>query len=145
MFAWRSRFPSIVTATKVHDAGDSDAGSVLATTAVLAAAAAEVSTLVAAASALSAVPMPCGIAGRSTSRAARAPAKDATSESFDEDTPSHTTSTARRGAASSAHRAIASSLRVCTIPRSHTPPTQAVGASRKWSRSLAALRPQDSQ
>ena len=144
MFAWRSRFPSIVTATKVHDAGDSDAGSVLATTAVLAAAAAEVSTLVAAASALGRAHalrhcwsqhLPRG-PGAGQGRHVRVLRRGH---------PSHTTSTARRGAASSAHRAIASPLRVCTIPRSHTPPTQAVGASRKWSRSLAALRPQDSQ
>ena len=30
---------------------------------------------------------------------------------------------------------------VCRMPRSHTPPTQAAGCSRKWSRSLGALAP----
>ena len=61
------------------------------------------------------------------------------------DTPSSTTSTARSPGVSEASIAIASSLRVCLMPRSHTPATQVAGCSRKWSRSVGALVPHWSQ
>ncbi len=89
--------------------------------------------------------MPRGNGVRRVSSAARAPASEATSESVELDTPSRTTSTARQPGASSASSAIASSLRLWTMPRSQTPATQEAGVSRKWSRSLACLVPHEMQ
>ena len=54
------------------------------------------------------------------------------------ETPSQTTSTTRWP---STAIAIASSLRVCRMPRSQTPATQGAGCSSKWSRGLGALVP----
>ena len=122
-----------------------EAGSVDATTASFAASAALPSTAAIAPARLAGVPMPCGSGVRSTSRAARAPARDATSESVEFETPSQTTSTARSPGVAEATSAIASSLREWTRPRSQTPATQAAGVSSKWSRSEGALTPQLSQ
>ena len=107
-------------------------------TAWLPATAASVKTLVTAASALSGTPRPFGSGGRSTPSTAFAAASDATSESTELDTPSHTTSTTRSPSTASA---IASSLRVCRMPRSQMPATQGAGRSSKWSRGLGALVP----
>ena len=72
---------------------------------------------------VAAVPIPWGLETASTSRAARAAARLATSESVDEETPSHTTSTAWLPGSDPACRATASSLRVCRTPRSQTAAT----------------------
>ncbi len=91
---------------------------------------------------------PSGPRAASTSRAARAAARLATSESGAEDTPSHTTSAANARSAVAdglAARAIASSLRECRTPRSHTPATQLAGRSAQWSRSDAAGSPHSVQ
>ena len=77
-----------------------------------------------------------------TSRAARAAARLARSESGTLETPSQTTSTAASPARPSA---IASSFLSCRMPRSHTPPRVADGASDQWSRSVAAGVPQSWQ
>ena len=71
-----------------------------------------------------------------------AAASEATSESCELETPSHTTSAARDPGLASAQVARASSFRVCATPRSQTAPTQAAGASSKCSRSVGALAPQ---
>ena len=73
-----------------------------------AAAAASVIALRTADSRDSGVPRPWGIALRSASRAARAPAREATSESVELDTPSRTRSTHRSPGDSLATRAMAS-------------------------------------
>ncbi len=87
-------------------------------------------TLVTAARRLSAVPMPRGSGVRSTSSAAFAPASEPAWESSVFETPSRTTSTARPPGFSDASSAIASSLRVCRMPLSHTPATHDAGCSR---------------
>ena len=143
--AWLIRVPSSTATVNVADAGLGSSGSVTAMIAVFAAAAASVKTLVTAASLLCGVPIPAGSGVRSTSRAARAPAREATSESTRLETPSRTTRTAREPGFSLASSAMASSLRLFFAPLSHTPATQVAGVSRKWSRSLGALVPQDRQ
>src|SRR5690606_40038638 len=65
-----------------------------------------------------------------------------------EETPSHTTSAANARSSSAdglAASAIASSLRECRTPRSHTPATHAAGRSAQWSRSDAAGSPHSVQ
>ncbi len=140
-----TRRPSSTAAVKVAEAGFGESGSVTATIAVLAAAAASASTLATAASRLCGVPIPAGSGIRSTSRAARAPARDATSESTEFETPSMTTSTAREPGSAPANSAIASSLRCLRTALSHTPATQGAGCSRKWSRSVGAFVPHSRQ
>src|SRR5690606_1148265 len=84
----------------------------------------------------------------STSRAARAAARLATSESGAEEAPSHTTSAANARSSSAdglAASAIAASVRECRTPRSHTPATHAAGRSAQWSRSDAAGSPHSVQ
>ena len=140
-----SRPSSRTVATNVHDAGLGLSGLVLSSTASLAASAAALSRATIALLRDDSVPMPCACPAVSTSRAARAAASDATSESSDELTPSQTTSSARLPGSASAAIAMASSLRLCRMPRSHTPATHGAGCSLKWSRALAALVPQVSQ
>ena len=84
-------------------------------------------------------PARAGAEAASTSRAARAPARLATSESIEDETPSQTTSTARVPGSGSAATATASSLRGCRTPRSQTAATQGAGCSTKWSRGLGRL------
>ena len=91
------------------------------------------------------MPRPRGCEAASTSRAARAAARLATSESMELDTPSQTTSTAREPGSGSAAVATASSLRACRTPRSQTAATHGAGCSTKWSRGMTALAPQVSQ
>ncbi len=126
----------------MHDAGLPGPAVVLAITASLAASAAATSAFVLAATrvpTLSVDRMPGALAR--TSRAARAAARLATSESVDEETPSHTTSTAWPPASGPAARATASSLRTCRMPRSQTAATHGAGCSVKWWRALAAAAP----
>ena len=80
-----------------------------------------------------------------TSRAARAAARLATSESVEFETPSHTTRTAWLPGSARASSATASSLREWRTPRSHTAATHAAGCSVKWSRGLRALAPHSVQ
>ena len=112
---------------------------VLAMTASLAASVAATRALALAATRTATDPGAGGPERVRTSRAARAAARLATSESVDEDTPSQTTSTAWVSGA--AERATASSLRVWRTPRSQTAATQGAGCSVKWLRSLGARAP----
>ena len=125
----------------MHDAGFPGADVVWAMTASLAASAAATRVLALAAARVAAVPIPWGLETARTSRAARAAARLATSESVDEETPSQTTRTAWLPGSDPASRATASSLRVWRTPRSHTAPTHGAGCSVKWLRGLAALAP----
>ena len=61
--------------------------------------------------------------------------------SSDDDTPSHTTSTARLPGSAAPAIAAASSLRWCRTPRSLTDASQACGCSTRWSRARARLGP----
>ena len=126
-----TRSSSTYAATIVHAAGLSPPGVVWAATASLATATARVNRAVTAALREAGVPIFSGRPSKRTSRAARAAARAATSESVDVVTPSHTTSTAREPGVASAAVASASSLRACLTPRSHTPPTHAAGVSSK--------------
>ena len=145
MLATESRVPSTTATEKVADAGLGESAAVVATIASLAAVTVVAKVAATAAARPCSVPRPFGNGIRSVSRAARAPASEATSESIELDTPSRTTRTARSPGVFAASRAIASSFLPCTMPRSHTPATQVAGVSRKWSRSLGCLVPHDSQ
>src|SRR4051794_1760045 len=136
---------SRIAATNVQDAGFGLSGLVLSSTASLAASAATLSRAASAPARDDSVPRPWACPATSTSRAARAAASEATSESSDELTPSQTTSSARLPGSASAPSAMASSFRLCRMPRSHTPATHGAGCSAKWSRGFAALVPQVSQ
>ena len=85
---------------------------------------------------------PRGTGSSRMSRAARAAARLAMCEVVELETPSQTTSAAKDSGFWPAPSAIASSLRVCRLPMSHTPPTQGAGASVKWSRGSGCLAPQ---
>ncbi len=135
------RDASTTAATKVHDAGSPGPSTVFAMTASFAASTAASRAFAVAATCAAAVPMPLGDEEASTSRAARAAARLATSESVEEETPSQTTSTAWLPGSSLASSATASSLREWRTPRSHTAATQGAGCSVKWSRRLRALAP----
>ena len=104
-------------------------GAVLAITASLAAATAVAMAAASADERLAGMPIPAGRWATSTSRAARAPARLATSESVEVDTPSQTTRTAREPGSGSAAIADASSLRSCRMPRSQHAATQCAGCS----------------
>ncbi len=145
MFANQRVGPSTIVDTKVADGGWTEPSGVAPTTASLAASTASAKTLVTADVLPSGVPMPCGSGARSTPTAALAPASDAMWESSVLETPSSTISTARSPGFSPASNAIASSLRLCLMPRSQTPATHVAGCSRKWSRSVGALVPHWSQ
>ena len=82
-----------------------------------------------AAARLSGSPSPLGCDATRRSRAARAPARLATSESSDVETPSQTIKTAREPGSRSAAIAVASSLRWCRMPRSQDAATQEAGCS----------------
>ncbi len=125
----------------MHEAGLGEPSAVAASTAALAASVALTSVALIRATREEAVPSPRGSEAASTSRAARAPARLATSESIEEETPSQTTSTARVPGSGSAATATASSLRGCRMPRSHTAATQDAGCSTTWSRGPAARAP----
>ena len=129
----------------VHDGGFSCSPSTAERTASLAVATAVVRARAAAASHASRVPAPRGSGWSRTARAARAAASEAMWESVAIDTPSQTTSTARLPGASVAVSAIASSLRACRRPMSHTPPTHGAGDSAKWLRGSGGGDPQWSQ
>ncbi len=136
---------STTAAAKVHDGGLGTSSSTVSLTAALASATATVSARPAADAQASGVPTPLGKGWSSTERAAFAAASDAMWESVAMETPSQTTSTARDPAGSVARNAMASSLRVCRLPMSQTPPTQAAGASVTWKRGSGGGVPQWSQ
>ncbi len=131
--------PITTAAAKVAEAALVLSGAVVAITARFASLVASTSARAIAASASAPSPTPARTRSVSTSHARPAAARAATSESMLVETPSQTTSTAR---SPRAHSAMASSLRWCCSPRSHTPPTHSAGAAEKWSRRLGAFAPQ---